>query len=261
MPKKRIKKPFKGDGFSAVHWSFWDSGHVSLLGPTAWTVLSALHRYADKNGYAFPGVKTLARVTGLSMPTISRAKKKLVDLEYIIITRSRLRGHEFRMKPLRNEKVKLSVAKDADTSWKLLLGDVAEFKSKYRSEAAECERNITTLRKIVAAPPLATLAEKHKSNLDPVYLFYALHTHDYMTRLCKENNRIFNNRLHGKTPALVSLINRVIPKARQAKQEYLVALDSFFVYLQVEKASKDLNYGLLPGLALDWLRHLELKPA
>lgn len=73
-------------------WFWIDNGlldqHGAAIGAVGIAVYAALARFADSRGECFPATATLARVTGLSRPTVSATLALLVDRQIIAVTRT-----------------------------------------------------------------------------------------------------------------------------------------------------------------------------
>ena len=72
-------------GFFMVDNEILDQ-YGAALGPYAFTVYSAICRYADRNGQCFPSVSTLSNVTGMSESSVHRALNTLEQQKLIYRT-------------------------------------------------------------------------------------------------------------------------------------------------------------------------------
>jgi len=54
--------------------------HLHLFGSSDWLVFTALALHMDTNGFCFPSIDAIGRMTGLSTPTVRRCLKSLVEI-------------------------------------------------------------------------------------------------------------------------------------------------------------------------------------
>jgi DNA-binding MarR family transcriptional regulator len=78
----RVVKKWKSDFYSMPNEFL--NGYAKELGWKSHIVYSALWRHAD-NGKAFPSLRHLADELGVSVPTIQRGIKKLLDYNIIAV--------------------------------------------------------------------------------------------------------------------------------------------------------------------------------
>jgi Helix-turn-helix domain len=55
--------------------------YMASFGASDWTVFCCLALHMDSDGYCFPGILSISKITGLSSPTVRRALDRLCELE------------------------------------------------------------------------------------------------------------------------------------------------------------------------------------
>lgn len=79
------------DGRKRSWWwadnELFDDGHVVRMGLASYAVYTALIRYADESGVAFPSLGQLEQVTGLSRQGVVNSIRKLRELDYLRLIR------------------------------------------------------------------------------------------------------------------------------------------------------------------------------
>ncbi len=108
-----------------IPWTVIDS-HLATVGPSAFAVLVAIMRHADKHGECWPSIATLSRATSLCRTAVKQAIVKLIDANLV------------------TKHPRTNAAGDQDTNaYKLLLGG-GSFSDLPRSESDPRVGRLTT---------------------------------------------------------------------------------------------------------------------
>ena len=264
MPKlSREAEAIARKGFFKVHWSYVKKGLARKVGPSAHLLLTALATYMNRKRECYPSNATLSTVTGLSVSTIVRSKKRLKSLGLIRYELVREKGHTFdryKLALIADRKTLPNVnaqgSEDIGTDIRLL----HDYLDAYPKDSTYLQNNADQLKELKFPPVVLKMIQQTRASMDRARLYFAMATINTLHVCCDKIDQPFYAQVRGQIKSLIKFANIMFEAAEREDVDYEVAIQSFLTWVGRRRRTKTLNWGILPLLAGDWVQSVKPPP-
>jgi hypothetical protein len=256
----------KTGGYIPLYFEFFRNGIAAKIGAHAGWVLLAISSHKNhKTGDCYPSNKLIAHETGLSIQTVIRCKKVLRSLGYLDYRVTRMRNPDsgamstremYTIPDLRGVKlpnVNLRLGKLSNEDVGLDLHLIEQYTQTFPKDAVYLQANFNSLKKIRIYPELLKRAQESGKGPEDIYMFFALATINALQVYGAQYGKPFFAQVKGNLSNLVHFANTMIDASEKLGVDYEASIERFMKWTKFRKKTKQLNFGIVPLLADEWV--------